>query len=241
MAGGTLLLSPHADDVALSVGGSLHRGIFRRPLTLATLFGRSNFVSGEFSPDWRGATDSRREEDEAFAARVNARLRYFELEEATLRPIGGGGGDRIFAATADEPMPVPAALTSALRELLATVRPEIVVLPLGLGCHRDHLLTQREGTALGRETATTLVYYEDLPYAARLGKRKIREHARALHPAVRPLRIDIRPALDEKLRSVSIYRTQVAPGELRSAVGGMHRLGRSKACERIWTLGTDWR
>ena len=238
--GGTLVLSPHADDVALSLGGSLHQEVFRRPITLATLFGRSNYARERFSPDWRGVTDARRGEDEAFAAALNARLWYFELDEATLRPLEGGE-DRIFARNADGPIAVPAPLPPALRQLLAGVQPETLLIPLGLGCHRDHLLTQREGTAIGRKTTATLVYYEDLPYAARLSNRRIREHARGLDPAMRPTRIDIRPTLNEKLRSVSLYRTQMGHGKLMSAVEEMHRSGRSKVCEWIWTLGTDWR
>jgi 2'-N-acetylparomamine deacetylase / 2'''-acetyl-6'''-hydroxyneomycin deacetylase len=235
--GGTLVLSPHADDVALSVGGSLHHGVFRRPITLATLFGRSNFVRGRFSPDWRSVTDSRREEDKAFATSLNADLRYFELAEATLRP--SEGKDRIFARTAEEPMAVPASLTSALQQLLAAVRPDTLLIPLGLGCHRDHLLTQREGTALGRKATATIVYYEDLPYAAQLSNRKVRKHARTIDPDVRPMRIDIRATLKEKLRSVSLYRTQMASEKLMSAVEEMHRSGRSQVCEWIWTLGAD--
>jgi LmbE family N-acetylglucosaminyl deacetylase len=82
---GTVIVSPHSDDAAFSVGGSILSGFFPAPLLIVTPFAIS-ITAPYFSGKHDAATISRlrREEDESFARTVNSRIVRLALPEATL-------------------------------------------------------------------------------------------------------------------------------------------------------------
>jgi LmbE family N-acetylglucosaminyl deacetylase len=80
---GTILVSAHPDDVALSVGGSILAGFFRRPLLLITVFS-----SGGWAPLQPGGYDAemvselRAREDERFSSSIGAQWQQLGLTDA---------------------------------------------------------------------------------------------------------------------------------------------------------------
>lgn len=87
---GTVLVSTHPDDVALSVGASILAGFFSRPLLLITVFSHG---SG-FAPYYQGnkSTESidelRKMEDSSFAAAIGARRVQLGLTDAGTSEFG---------------------------------------------------------------------------------------------------------------------------------------------------------
>ncbi|MEM8960948.1 MAG: PIG-L family deacetylase [Acidobacteriota bacterium] len=224
---GTLVLSPHADDAALSVGGALQRSFFPSPVTVATLFGRSNYSrDGGFHADWTEVTSIRRAEDERYATRLGIDLDYRELPEASLRDVP------IFAKNARETIAIPEGLEPTLRDLLAATRPSEVLIPLGLGHHVDHLVVHHVALAWPFATAVRRWFYEDLPYAAALGGRVIRRRARDVGLPLEPIDIDITEVVDQKIDALSIYASQLEPRDLRKVARHRRRFGRTR--ERLW-------
>ena len=243
---GTLVLSPHADDAALSVGASLMLGVFRPPVRMATLFGRSNYALGAFHSDWREVTRLRRSEDEAFSSTIGLVSRFLDLPEASLRPDLGHGG--VWARDISESFPEPPELMQALRSLLSEFTPALLVAPLGLGHHKDHLLVQRAARRLANGGPRQIVFYEDLPYAERLTVREITRHAKAVDARLEPRSISITEVLDRKIRALDCYSSQLEREHIDAT--RRHALGRSGwwsrllrrptsggACERLWTVG----
>lgn len=81
----TVLISPHSDDAAYSVGGAILSGFFPRPLLIITPFTASisgAYISGEH--DVERVSRLRAAEDDAFALEVGSRVLRFDLPEATL-------------------------------------------------------------------------------------------------------------------------------------------------------------
>ena len=81
----TVVISPHSDDAAYSVGGAILAGFFPRPLLIFTPFTFSisgGYIQGEH--DMRKVTALRTAEDEAFVNEVGARLLRSGLPEAGL-------------------------------------------------------------------------------------------------------------------------------------------------------------
>lgn len=80
---GTILVSAHPDDVALSIGGAILAGFFRRPLLLITVFS-----SGGWAPIQPGGYDAemvselRAREDERFSSSIGAQWQQFGLTDA---------------------------------------------------------------------------------------------------------------------------------------------------------------
>ena len=82
---GTLIISPHSDDIAFSIGGTLLSHFFPEPLMIVTVFTRS--ISADYFDGPRNEktiTAQRGAEDRAYAARVGSGMVRLGLPEATL-------------------------------------------------------------------------------------------------------------------------------------------------------------
>lgn len=165
-----VVLSPHRDDACLSLGSlllALGHGVvvnlFTRSLWAASLpkASRSESVVEEI----------RDTEDRAFIARCGLDRRELRLPEPGIE--GRNGFDRAQIELDIQRLTEPLMLT--LNELATTPRARKAVLfcPAGIGGHVNHLATLemvlRNADAIC--PSYDLMFYEDLPYAAGLGKR----------------------------------------------------------------------
>jgi LmbE family N-acetylglucosaminyl deacetylase len=133
-------LSPHLDDGVLSCASLLGRAA--RPV-IATFFSEGDELYA-----------ARRAEDREACRRLGAECRQLGLRDDRFRN---------FMEIVSAPTPVTKRSQRALAALLAELRPELVLAPLGVGHHVDHREVREAATALvepGR-----LLYYEDRPYA----------------------------------------------------------------------------
>src|SRR5450755_1046546 len=105
---GTLILSPHPDDAALSIAGALAKGLFPPPVTLVTVFDRTNFGGGGELGGLDETTALRAREDDSFAEMVGAEIIRLGMIDACVRH-----GDRSIAALF-EPGPPERALSADL-------------------------------------------------------------------------------------------------------------------------------
>jgi LmbE family N-acetylglucosaminyl deacetylase len=82
---GTLIISPHSDDIAFSIGGALLSHFFPEPLMMVTVFTRS--ISADYFDgphDEKTITAQRESEDRAYAGRIGSGMVRLGLPEATL-------------------------------------------------------------------------------------------------------------------------------------------------------------
>ncbi len=253
--GGTVALSPHADDVALSLGGSLLVSALPQPVVVLTVFGTSNFMAGAFHEDVETVTFLRKQEDLAFAAATGVDLRFWTYREAALRPRRTE--QSIFETRYDARLEEPHGLAADLAELLTHQAPSLVLAPLGLGQHVDHLLVQRLAKRICLEHQLSVSYYEDLPYAAELSMRAIRARVRSVEAALAPVCVSITPCLSAKLELLASYSSQLRAEDLARVQ--RHALRRTwqavlrsalvtstprAAVERIWcrpAVASEWR
>ncbi len=220
-AEGTLLLSPHADDAAFSLGGAIAAGLLPRPITLLTVFGRSTFSHGTGpNGDVDAVTRQRRAEDEAYARRRGLQWIWLEHEDAVVRL----GWDAIFRGDAPRP-DCTHAIIAAARDVGAA----LVLAPLGLGNHVDHCLLR--DLAVEMTNDGDLAFYEDLPYAATLAPNRIATHVQAFEKTLQPTELPLdQAALDAKQADVETYVSQV-DFWIRRSLRRHARRGR----ERLWS------
>ncbi len=234
--GGTVILAPHADDAAFSIGGLLLKSVLAPPIDLVTVFGRSNYLRDfGFLASWRAVTLRRQQEDTRFATLVGCRLMYLELPEAGLRLAGSP--PPIFTPPSEREI---ARAISVLHQSLAPLAPQYLLAPLGLGGHRDHLLVRHAAGQLSTALGALCIYYEDLPYAASVPDKEIQASAVSISPALRPLAFRIDDGLASKLEAARLYRTQWRREILHAISAHALRLGGGIAYERLWlTAGTE--
>lgn len=159
MAGATaLLLSPHPDDLAWSVGGTVAKlcmvGV---DLVGLTFFTRTRYAPGSTAHGTTAATEVRAAEESEWAAQVGLRLERADLADASLR---GYDDD---SEMGPEPEPeIVERVAGHLRAALDESRPRVVLAPLAIGGHVDHRAVQVAALAL---PSSCVLFYEDLPYS----------------------------------------------------------------------------
>jgi LmbE family N-acetylglucosaminyl deacetylase len=169
------LLSPHLDDVVLScaalIADARRRGI---DVLVITLF--NGRPEPPLSPPavrfharcghaYDNAMDEREHEDDLALGRLGARTVRLYLPEALYRK--NRRGEPVYDSDASiflERLPQPCAfLDTVRRKVRAAVDvadPDLLLVPLGIGGHIDHMLA-REAV---RELSYPIMHYEDVPY-----------------------------------------------------------------------------
>ncbi len=262
-----LFLSPHPDDVALSCGGLVALLCARgENVIVATCYGGAGSLR-HLTPYQREALgfegrsavatptavmEERAREDRAFAELAGAELIPMGLPDAVFR--GYEGEETLMGP----PRPDDPAPTSALAELLHSVRPDVAYVPLGIGGHIDHrqvfraavweLAGGRAGSFSERHCRT--VFFEDFPYCwweDFHGLDQLRPDQRELlapNFELLPEYVDLNEALaHRKLRGIRKYDSQIgrlfgAEAEMESALRERSRsvgeAGGFEAAERYW-------
>jgi LmbE family N-acetylglucosaminyl deacetylase len=210
-----IYLSPHFDDAALSCGGlifeqacrSLHAEIWTimagdpPPGPLSEFAHQNHALWG--LPGGAETVAMRRAEDEAAASILTAELVHFDIPDCIYRLTPRG--EPLYTETVmTSPHPadrgLPGRIAVALRSELR--KDDLLVCPLALGGHVDHILVRRAAESLQRP----LHYYADVPY--------VFSNPDALGPAVASLSGRLHEisetGLETWLKGVQAYRSQLA-------------------------------
>jgi LmbE family N-acetylglucosaminyl deacetylase len=168
----SIIVSPHLDDAALSCGG---RMLGDQAVLVVNVFSRTAWWRFGIGEEERETIQACREMEENLVARLSgARMIALGLPEALLR--GYAMGDVFGPPRGDEVGPAGGGVGSQIREAVLKLALENPLahwfLPLGVGNHVDHVLVRNTAISGLREAGvkeTHLHFYEDLPYAAKLG------------------------------------------------------------------------
>jgi LmbE family N-acetylglucosaminyl deacetylase len=200
-----IIVSPHLDDAALSCGG---RMLGDQSTLVVNVFSRSTWWRFGEEGEVERVLECRRAEESLVCRLTGEPAVALDLPEALLR---GYVMAEVFAATPDGR---DAAVIEVIGEKIAALAREHGLahwyLPLGIGGHVDHRIAR--DTALGAleqagTKATHVHFYEDLPYAAKLGPDGDFAH----HLPGRVLveeRLDIEDELPWKIEVLRAYASQ---------------------------------
>lgn len=215
-----LVLSPHYDDAAYSLGGLLHRWTREgHAVTILTVMAAD---PPEIPPDspivrdvharWEAGENpvpARRKEDEEAARILGAALRFGSAADCIYRCDAQGQAlypdeAALFGAVQAND-PAAELLDASLGQMAA---PEMLLAPLAAGHHVDHQIVQAWAWRLAtRWPETTLCFYADYPYS---------RDAVAVQQALAPLaeRVTARhfalseADLEAHIRAAAAYRSQ---------------------------------
>jgi LmbE family N-acetylglucosaminyl deacetylase len=184
-----IYLSPHLDDVTLSVGGLLWEQSQAGERVSIWTICAGNPPSGDLSPfaeslhaRWETGGQSmpvRRAEDIVSCKRLGADYVHFDLPDCIYRrsPISG---EHLYASEEDLWIPVKADEEPLIIQLAEQLRSRLpadarVVCPLTLGDHVDHRLTR----AAAERLEIPLWFYADYPYVLETENPEALENFRA--------------------------------------------------------------
>lgn len=245
----TLLISPHLDDAALSLGGILSGNVLQKPLLNVNIFTKSTHapygyrgISG-FIPKqlrkgirfrkmllMREITRQRKREDLLFFKSQGIPYIDLDLLEAPLR-----GYTNIMKVS--RPKVADHLTFESIRSFVLKIASNAdrgyILLPLGLGNHIDHRIA-RDASLSGCGNLCP-IFYEDLPYAADLSLDEIDKTAASFDTSLRPSTFEIQKYLQTKINNIKLYGSQIGHRQISRTVSHAERLGENKtACERLW-------
>ncbi len=184
----TLVISPHLDDAALSVGGTIARWTAAGDrVVIASIYTRGPPLD-EIAPSMRKFADydTRRAEDLAACTVLGAEvLRLDHVERAFRRPYLTGWS--FFTTPAQRDGFATLAAVRGSLDQLAELGPTRVLIPFGIGNHIDHVEASLAAIdmAIARDWLDRVWFYEDFYALSRTMRRAHPVAARSTWPARR--------------------------------------------------------
>jgi LmbE family N-acetylglucosaminyl deacetylase len=230
-----LVIEPHMDDAALSVGGRMLNRRGRERMTILTVVKRSNYTSYMLLKrdyfDVDRIVDLRLQESRLAAELLGAEHRCLDAVDAPLRFLPADQWrletlERVHAAAGAYTDSTPstafvAGLSEALLHECMRLEPDELWFPIGLGSHMDHRATrsaciQMLPELLRQRPGLKFSAYEDLPYSAvestsYSSTRHVAAIAQAFAARGTTLRQESEPideVFDRKIRAISIFASQ---------------------------------
>jgi LmbE family N-acetylglucosaminyl deacetylase len=222
-----IIISPHCDDALLALGGSIQ--IWQpNPITVLTLFGTCAWTVGE-SMTAEEITKINRQEEERALHLAGCESVCLEYDEVLLR-----GYRKWNESPKSHDNDLQASIT---KELPTYIPPSSdIYIPLAVGKHTDHLLTQRAALKLlqqWHEAKCTIFFYEDVPYS---WYENTLHYVSKLPITVAPILTDISTVMEQKIIYLSIYKTQIGPDEIKKVNEYARSIESGRIMERVWQV-----
>jgi LmbE family N-acetylglucosaminyl deacetylase len=208
-----IYISPHLDDAVLSCGGLIwEQTQADTPVEIWTLFGgfpqpdSSSDLIRQLHREWGVKTSEqaialRRQEDQRAAQIVGARPAHFDFLDCIYRR--SQAGQALYTDIFVPPHPAEADLPQEIATVLAgrLAPDDVVICPLALGGHVDHIIVRQAVERLKRP----LHYYADIPYLLR--------NTFELKQAVKGMWVQVFPLSAQGLRAwqkgIAAYASQI--------------------------------
>lgn len=199
------VLSPHLDDAVWSLGAVLQAlSTTGHAITVVTVFSTTT------------QTAVRKKEDMAALDAIGCKSVRLDFSDAIL---DGRSLQEVFNETYVPAKDDVAAIASSVQQ--TTPQDAVVLAPSGFGAHVDHLATR----AVAAKLAARVVYYEDLPYAARdvrlapaqtfFSSLGLWRHAFATTPTL----------VQEQIRLYELYTSQRQDHHVQQISSYLHKAG----------------
>jgi LmbE family N-acetylglucosaminyl deacetylase len=234
------VLSPHSDDAALSIAGTMKLLVAGgKRVTLVTCFSKSSFSTLGVC-DVEAVSNIRKNEDVAFINLLSpiCQAIWIDLPDAPLR---GVALDALFVSRAL--VEYEEALARELADRLRTLLPpaSTVFLPLGIGSHVDHLIVREAALSLMEHRFRFLAFYEDLPYASPYSLKALNAIIKRLAQKrgwmLQPFHVWFPGMEDFKRAAMACYTSQGVADWVDATMFHAAKFESPYACaERVWKI-----
>jgi LmbE family N-acetylglucosaminyl deacetylase len=237
-----IIIEPHMDDAALSLGGTMWLRRNECEFTVLSLAGISNFTSyyevGRDFFDIAEVTALRKAESALFLKHVGGYHLTLDLLEAPLRYRNARWTLDWFHQHRDAMWTLVARSpgsgeleewTAALARFFTSFEAEEIWIPLGVGNHVDHQLTRDACLQVlskpGLVRARKVRFYEEMPYRVNWPWHAERVIAALRNGGARmeQERVDVSEAMTEKLQLLSIFGSQFKMNFIKPFVDKSHQ------------------
>jgi LmbE family N-acetylglucosaminyl deacetylase len=232
----TVMLSPHSDDIALSLGAFLLGMPSALHINIITAFSISECTADDSIKDSAVVSSIRKAEDVDFANSLGRHIevRWLDRQDAPLRlhiPDEAVFSSKPSYMSWNEVQ----YLTDKMKEEYNNF--DLLFAPMGLGKHIDHIVVRNAALELLKD-GFPLVFYEDIPYAADLSLTDIDEYAKQLEDIsgqnLELFHIKTGVTIEKKLALLSCYRSQMDSRTESRVRSHANRNAGNSIVERVW-------
>jgi len=249
-----LVVEPHCDDAALSIGATMWKMRNEVEFDLLTMASRSNYTSAfQLHRDYFNRADitrMRTVEGELFVRHLGGSYHCAGMPEATLRyedsdwTLDFFKSHEVPVAISNNRRGQPELLetwTARLREFLKRAAYDELWLPLGAGTHSDHDLARNAGLEAVAEMRPPAVIrlYEDVPYGGDFPEHsdRILGNLEKGGADLAPWHQDVTDDLEKKLDLLTIFASQFKVSAIKRGVTrGTPGDSSERIVERFWTV-----
>lgn len=225
-----LIISPHCDDAALSLGGLILK---KRGFEILDVFSTCAWSVLPQLTEAGEITRINNNEERLVGSKMSSKLQLMGLPEALLRgyPSWNSQFDR------EKDRKIMKIVVEIIVNKLE--RYTEVYLPLGVGKHVDHLLVFKAVLKVKRENLHREINYylfEDLPYAIHYNvETRIREVQK--YCDANPILVNISSTIRQKVSLLSTYKSQLSQQDIKSVKDYSRKLMPNNSYhERIWFI-----
>ncbi len=222
------ILSPHIDDAAFSLAITISRLADNNiPVTIINCFTVTKWTAIPVeNKEIETVSRLRKNEDAQFYKNISENINIINLDllDAPLR------NGYIFQNQPFQPNELE--LIENLEKLLEQHVEGLLLCPLAIGTHIDHAICREAVTRL--YTKLNVIFFEDLPYAQRIGEDQIRQHVHLLEKqlAVQLLKYTISSKICkiDKEQAIDVYESQLNDEIVSEIIAHLNAM----EGERIW-------
>lgn len=201
------ILSPHIDDAAFGLTLTISALIEKNySVTIINCFTATKWTAIHVdNKDIDAVSRLRKAEDEAFNTLFNSQIKIINLDllDAPLRN-GYIFQNQPFQQNEME-------LIDELTKLLQQHANGLLLCPLAIGNHIDHSICREAVISLYKELP--VIFFEDLPYAQRIGEDQLRSHIKNLEERLKvnleSFTIGSDNSIIDKEQAISVYKSQL--------------------------------
>lgn len=213
-----LFLSPHSDDIALSIGGIVANNMS----DYFDCYMHTIFTMSKHAPyldqikSIESITAQRIQEDRIFCQQFGITYRNARFKETTVR--GYPTIASIFQAKTPFKDPLYKPVEKYIQELLTSSAWDFVFAPAGIGNHVEHLIVRE---ICKSHTLESTIFYEDLPYAQDYSDDTIKKLILTVDNTLEPISFSF--SASDKLAAIRLYESQISTEEETKTLKYGHR------------------
>ncbi len=221
------ILSPHIDDAAFGLTLTIAKLINKNiPVTIINCFTVTRWTGVFVSRDIEVVSRLRKDEDAQYNKLFDSQINIINLDllDAPLR------NGYIF-----QDQPFQENELELIEELSKRLEPQIngiLLSPLAIGNHIDHAISREAVIKLYKKL--DVIFFEDLPYAQRIGEDQIYGHIRELEKKLgvklKSFTAGMENSTIDKGRAIRVYKSQLNEEICSEITGHMNAL----QGERLW-------
>lgn len=231
-----LIVSPHMDDAALCLGGTLAEGLLGTDNHILCVFNSVWTCTPELM-DGRNIDSLNKAEHEQVMSALGCSYEYWDYPEANAR----GYSEWYSPLDLLRDRALFDILYNRLSTLLYESSYENIFFPMSVERHTDHELLYRVLRRLllekGRPESCRIFLYEDLPYSYYVNMAQW--IADMVHDyALIPFLMDIRSRAAFKIHLLTVYKTQVEQRDIDATMNYAESIVPGRIIERFWEIKT---